>query len=110
MTPVGGKEESVRELIARLIDETKAYVKAEIGVVKSTALAWVDRAKIAVPLIVTAILLVQAALIVLIAAFGMALAAWLGVAGGLAVAAVIVLLIAGVCVGIAVSKVSKAPE
>ena len=110
MTPVGGKEESVRELIARLIDETKAYVKAEIAVVKATALAWIGRAKVAVPLIAVAILLLQAALTVLVAALGLALATWLGTAGGLAVAAVIVLLIAGICVGVAASQLSKAPK
>lgn len=107
---MGGKEESVRELIARLIDETKAYVKAEVAVAKATAMRWVRRAQIAVPLVIVAVLLLQAALTVLVAALGMALAAWLGTAGGLAVAAVLVLILASICVGIAIAQISKAPK
>lgn len=106
----GIKGESVRELIARLIDETKAYAKAEIAVVKATALSYIAPVKIAAPLIIGAILLLQAALTVLIAAIGMALATWLGVAGGLAVSAILFLIIAGVCVAFAVSRFSKAGE
>ncbi len=108
--PLGGGQESVRELIARLIDETKAYVKAEVTVVKATTFAYLRRAQVAVPLIIVAVLLLQAALTVLVAALGLALAHWLGAAGGLAVAAVIVLVIAGICVSIAISKISKAPK
>ncbi|WP_174273183.1 phage holin family protein [Sphingomonas bacterium] len=111
MRQVGSREDqSLRALIARLIDETKAYAKAEIGVVKATAMAWVSPAKIAVPLIVVAILLLQAALTVLVAALGMTLAVWLGTAGGLAVGAVIVLAIAGLLAWIAISRFSKAPR
>ena len=109
MTPVGSKE-SVRDLISRLIDEGKAYAKAEVAVIKATAFGWIRPAKIAVPLIIVAILLVQASLTVLVAALGMALAHWIGAAGGLALAAVIVLLLAGALAGIAAVKFSKAPN
>lgn len=99
---------SLRELIARLIEDGKAYAQAEIAVVKATARAWLAPAKIAVPLVIVAIFLLQAALTVLVAALGIALATWLGTAGGLAVGALIVLAIAGLLVGIAVSKLGSA--
>lgn len=99
---------SLRDIVARLIDDGKAYAQAEITVVKATAAAWLTPAKIAVPLIVAAIFLLQAALTILVAALGMALATILGTAGGLAASAVIVLLIAAVLVWVAVSKLGKA--
>ncbi len=98
----------LRELVARLIEDGKAWASAEIAVVKATATAWIAPAKIAVPLAIVALFLLQAALTVLVIAFGMALATWLGVAGGLAVAALIVLLIAAGLVGIAVTRFGKA--
>ena len=101
---------SLRELLARLIEDGKAWATAEIAVVKATATAWITPAKIAVPLVIGAVFLVQAALTVLVIALGAALAAWIGVAGGLAVAALIVLLIAGGMVGIAITRFGKVGE
>jgi hypothetical protein len=99
---------SLRELVAQLIEDGKAWATAEIAVVKSTAAAWMAPAKIAVPLVMGAVLLVQAALTVLVAAVGMVLATWLGVAGGLAVGALLFLLIAGGLITIAVRRMGQA--
>ena len=93
--PVPPEEESLRELVARLIDSAKAYLTAEVTLVKTMVSVRVARAKPAAIYGVIAILLVQAALTVLIAALGMLLATWLTPAGGLAMGAVIALLIAG---------------
>lgn len=98
---------SLRELAARLIEDGKAWASAEIAVVKATATGWIAPAKIAVPLAIVALFLVQAALTVLVIAVGMALAKWIGVAGGLAVSALIFLLIAAGLVGIAVTRFGK---
>jgi hypothetical protein len=94
-------------LVGRLVEEAKAYATAEIAVAKATARAWLQVAAIAVPLIVVALLLCQAALVALVAAVGLALAPWLGMAGGLAVSALLTLTIAGLLVGFVLSRVTK---
>ena len=106
MTDGGGQEESLRDLVARVIDNTKAYLRAEANLLKQTASLWATRAIPAAVLIVIAILLTQAALTVLIAALGWALASWLGVPAGLALAAVITLALAGLLVWLAVRKLT----
>jgi hypothetical protein len=98
---------SLRELVARLINDGKAYAIAEIAVVKATINKWLAPAKTAVPLVIVALLLVQAALTVLVAALGYTIAIWIGPAGGFAIAAVVALLIAGGLVAYAVSKFPK---
>jgi len=99
---------SLRDLIAQLIEDGKAYATAELAVVKATVNAWVKPAKVAVPLLIVALFLLQAALFGLVAALGLLLARWIGLAGGFAVSAVLTLAIAGALVGIAISKLSKA--
>lgn len=97
-------EASIGELVSRLIDSGKAYVHAEIALLRQTGLAWFARARVALVLVVVAIFIVQAALTVLIAALGMTLAHWLGTAGGLALGAVIGLAVAGLLAWLAVRK------
>jgi hypothetical protein len=97
-------------LIARLVEEGKAYAVAEVGVAKATARAWLTVAKIAVPLIFVALFLLQAALVVLVAAVGMALSPWLGMAGGLAVSAILTLIVAGLLIGFAIRRLSRIGE
>lgn len=101
-------QESLGELVSRLLDNAKDYVRAEIALVRQTALSKVDAIRPAAIMAVVAIFLAQAALTVLVAALGMALAAWLGTAGGLAVGAVIVLAVAGLLVLLAVNRVKGA--
>lgn len=103
-----GHEESLREIVTRVVENGKDYARAEVNLAKQTALAKVGAIRPAAILLVCALLLVQAGLTVLAAALGMALAIWLGVAGGLAAGAVIVLLIAGLLALSAVSKLKRA--
>lgn len=95
---------SLRDLIARLIDSAKAYVRAEIALVKKTVEVRLDQVKPAAAFVIGAIMLTQATLVILLAALGMALATWLGTAGGLAVAGLIGLLIAGLLVWLAIGR------
>lgn len=104
--PAPPEEESLRELVARLIDSGKAYAQAEVALVKTTVSVRAAQAKPAAIFGVIAILLVQAALTVLVAALGMALAQWLTPAGGLAAGAVIALLIAGLLGWMAARRLS----
>ena len=98
--------ESLRELIARLIDNAKAYCKAEVDLVRTTVKVKLVEARFAAIFVVLALFLINAAVIVLVAALGMALARWLGPAGGLAAGALIALAIAGVLVKLAVSQLT----
>jgi asparagine N-glycosylation enzyme membrane subunit Stt3 len=97
-------ELSLRDLIARLIDSAKAYVRAEVALVKKTVEVRLDQAKPAAAFAIGAVMLVQAALVILLAALGMGLATWLGTAGGLAAAGLIGLLIAGLLIRLAISR------
>lgn len=102
---MGGRQDvSLRELLARLIDSAKAFAQAEIALVRATAAAWAGAVKIGAALIAVALVLALSGAIVLLAAFGVALGHWLGLAGGLAVAAVIALLIAGLLLWLAARR------
>ncbi len=100
----GNNEASLRELIARLVDSAKAFAQAEIALVRKTVSAWAGAAAIGAALTVTALLLVGAAIVVLVAALGMTLAMWIGVPGGLAVAGLIALASAGLLAWLAVRR------
>ncbi|WP_404709921.1 phage holin family protein [Sphingomonas sp. MMS24-J13] len=102
----GGDQEdlSLRDLIARLIDSAKAYLRAEVALVKKTVEVRLDQAKPAAVFAIGAVMIVQAALVVLLAALGMGLATWLGTAGGLAVAGLVGLLVSGLLVWLAISR------
>jgi hypothetical protein len=90
----GDEEISLRELIARLIEAAKAYARAELELIKRTAFARAGQAVTGVGLGVAALLFVQAAVTVLLAALGMWIASAIGAAGGFAIAALAGLAIA----------------
>jgi hypothetical protein len=94
----------LRALVSMLIEDGKKWVAAEIVVFNATAHALIKVSKVAAPLAIVAIMLVQAALTVLVAALGMALARWLGVAGGLAAGACVALLSIGGLIAAAISR------
>ncbi|WP_293972675.1 phage holin family protein [Sphingomonas sp.] len=100
-------EASLRELLARLIEAGRAFAQAEIALVRKTVAAWAGAAKIGAALIIVALILANAAVIVLVAALGMALARWIGPAGGLAVAALIALIVAGLLGWLAAKRFSE---
>ena len=85
---------SLRELIAQLIDAGKAYARAEIAYVKQVATTRATAAAMGVGFAIGALLFVQASLTVLVAALGLWIARWVGPAGGLAIGAVVGLLVA----------------
>jgi hypothetical protein len=88
--------ETLRDLVARLIDSAKAYARAEIALARQTVASRLARARPAIVLLACALLFAQAALTVLVGALGMLLASCVGVAGGLAIAALLALAIAAV--------------
>lgn len=104
----GRDEEPLREMISRVVDDGKNYVRAEAALAKATVTARVAAVRPAAILLFVVLLLVQAALTVAVAALGMGLAVWLGAAGGLAVAALLVLLLAGVLAMSAVKILKRA--
>jgi len=106
----GGETESLRDLAARVIDNGKAYLRAELTLVRQTMATKAALIGPAVAMIVAAILLVQAALTVLAASLGFLLARWLGLAGGLGVAALIVLAVAGLLVWVAIHRIKSIPK
>lgn len=77
-------EKPVGELFGRLIDEGKAYAKAEIGLAKASAEAKAQSAKKPAMLGFAAFLFLQAAVVVLCVTLALALATLIGpLAGGL---------------------------
>lgn len=101
------KEESLRDLFARVIDNAKAYLKAELTLIRTNVSVRVGQVAPAIGFVIVAILIVQSALTVLIAALGLAFAAWIGIAGGLAVAALIGLAIAALLGWLSITRFRK---
>lgn len=78
------EERPIGELFGKLIDEGKAYAKAELGLVKATAEAKADAAKMPVLLAAAALLFLIAGVVVLCMTLALALATLVGpLAGGL---------------------------
>lgn len=92
------EQESLRDLIARLIDSGKAYARAEVALIRQTVVTRIGQIKPAIALAIPAIFIIQAALTVLLVALGFVLARWLGPAGGMAAAAAIGLIVAGLLI------------
>ena len=65
MQPEPGSERPIGELVGELVDEGKAYAKAEIGLAKAIASAKVGMLKVPAMLLGAAFLLLQAAVTVL---------------------------------------------
>ena len=91
----GVDEPPIGELFGQLIDEGKAYAKAELGLAKATAEAKADAAKKPALLAGAALLFLIAGVVVLCMTLALALATLVGpLAGGL-IAAAVTLAIAG---------------
>ena len=99
-TPIG-------ELFGRLVDDGKAYAKAELGLVRATAETKAAAVKKPLALAATALLFVQAGVVV----FGVTLALWLatliGPLGGGLVATLITFAIAGLLFWLAKREFAK---
>jgi hypothetical protein len=88
MMPDGGdqevEEKPIGELFGQLIDEGKAYARAELGLVKATAEAKAEAARLPVLLGAAALLFLIAGVVVLCMTMALALATLVGpLAGGL---------------------------
>ena len=78
------EEKPIGELFGQLIDEGKAYAKAELGLARASAEAKAEATKKPALLAVAAFLFLQAGVVVLCMTVGLALATLIGpLAGGL---------------------------
>jgi hypothetical protein len=80
-------ERPIGEVVGQLIDEGKAYARAEVELAKATALAKAETFKVPAILLFVALLLAQAAVTVLAVSIALALAPLIGPLGGGLVAA-----------------------
>jgi hypothetical protein len=94
--PTDADSGSLRVLVARLIDTTQAYVKAEIALAKARVRARLGALVPVAALVLTGLVLAQASLAVLIVAAGALLARWIGWPGGLALAGLIGMTLGGI--------------
>jgi hypothetical protein len=79
-------ESSIGELFGRLADDGRSFVEAEIGLYKAVALRRAGLARNGAIALVSALFLVNAALVALLVGLAMQLAKWVGPAlGGLIV-------------------------
>ena len=80
--PEPGDEQPIGELVHQLIDEGKAYAKAELDLAKAQALAKAGELRIPAILLFAALLFAQAAVTVLAITIAMTLAPLIGPLGG----------------------------
>ncbi len=108
MSGSGDDERPIGEIVGQLIDEGKDYARAELGLVKATAMVKAEGYKVPAVLIGVAVLLAQAAVAVLAFAAFLALAPLIGtILAGILVGA-IVLGLAALLVKLAVRKLKEA--
>ena len=101
-------DESLGGLVSRVVDDGKRLVQAEVDLYKQIAVRKVAGFQTAVVLAVAALFFVQAALTTLLVGLGFAIAHWIGIAGGVIVAALLGFAAAGLMVWIALRKFSTA--
>jgi hypothetical protein len=77
-----GDERPIGEVVGQLIDEGKAYARAEVELAKSQALAKAEAFKVPAILLFAALLFAQAAVTVLAMTIALALAPLIGPLGG----------------------------
>ena len=107
--PNGGDEEEkpIGELFGQLVDEAKAYAKAEVGLVRATAEAKAEGAKKPAVLGAASLLFLIAGVVVLCMTLALALATLIGpLAGGL-IAAAVSLAIAYILYALAMRELEK---
>ena len=87
--PEPGDEQPIGELVHQLIDEGKAYAKAEVDLARAQALAKAAALKVPAILLFSALLFAQAAVTVLAVTIALTLAPMIGPLGGGLVAVLI---------------------
>ena len=101
--------ESIGALFSRLIDRAGDFIRAEIAFYKEAVARKLNQAKLSVVLGIVAVMIVQASLTVLLVALGLGVAHWIGLAGGVAVAGLLGLAAAGLCVYLAILRIKSVP-
>ncbi len=102
------EERPIGEVVSDLVDQGKAYAKAEIDLAKAQALAKVDDYKIPAVLLFGALLFAQAAVTVLAVAIALGLAPLIGPFGGGLVAVALAGGVAGLLAWLAVKRLQGA--
>lgn len=106
--PRVSEPESIPALFTRAVEDGKSFARAEVDYYKKMALSRVSGLTTAAVLAIAALFLLQASLTTLVVGFGLALATWLprlGIAGGVVIAAVLGLLVAGLLAWLAVGRI-----
>ncbi|WP_164857254.1 phage holin family protein [Sphingomonas crocodyli] len=93
----GGGDEPIRALFTRLTADIRTLIEAEVALLRIDFYRRIARAKLAIILIVGALLLGQAAAVVLLMSLAFALSPYLTPFGGAMVAALIGAIAAGLC-------------
>jgi hypothetical protein len=106
-SPRDDEQVSLRDLVARAIDDIKNYLRAEIALVRARVSTAGGKAGPALAFLILAIVIAQSALTILFAAVGALLALWIGWPGGLAVAALLALAVSGWLAWRAYRKVTR---
>lgn len=101
-------ERPIGEVVHQLIDEGKAYARAEMALAKAQALAEVERFKLPAILLFAALLFAQAAVTALALTVALALAPAIGPLGAGLLAVLVVGGIAGLLAWLAVNKLKGA--
>lgn len=83
------EQESIAELLARLIDDARELAQAELALFRLDLYQRISRAKVGILMCVIGAIMGQAAAVVLLMSLAYALTPWLGGFGGAAVAALV---------------------
>ena len=100
-------ERPIGEVVHQLIDEGKAYAKAELDLARAQAFAQADRFKMPAALLFGALLFAQAAVTVLAVTIALALEPLIGPLGGGMVAVVLAGGTAGLLAWLAVQRLKR---
>lgn len=99
-----GGQEPLAALFARLIRDGTDFARAEINLVRQTAMGRVGRVKLPVILIVAGTMIVQGSITTILVGCALGLARWLGPAGGGIVAGLVGLGVSGAMFLVAVRR------
>lgn len=110
LAPGPQSEEGIGTLFARLIEEGRELVRAEIELYRQITLNRLLRSRLAVALAVTAVLLIQASVTALLVGCVLFLALWLGPMGSALAVCAIGLIIAAILLRIAVRSFARVVE
>jgi hypothetical protein len=97
-------ERPIGEVVHQLIDEGKAYAKAEVDLAKAQAMAKAEALKVPAILLFTALLFAQAAVTVLAVTIAFALAPLIGPLGGGLVAVLVAGAVAALLAWLAIDR------